>query len=240
MENIEGSFFTYAPRRHTHMKQAAELYEEKEKDLYIQTVKGRRFYMSRPEFDIEEIAHAASMQCRYTGHVRQFYSVAEHCVMVSHLCEDLSQCQRVGIEKTELENLDVFQSPIQAAFEGLLHDAHEAYVSDIASPWKVLIPDYRRMEERLEAKCRTHFGLKGKISDGVKLADWFALFIEARELLPPGVTDDWLVPSETFRAQLQPVLDSHKYAPSCWDPRYTKRMFLQRYRELYGVLQPAA
>jgi hypothetical protein len=218
------------------MQQAADLYLEKEKDLYIQTVKGRRFYMSRPEFDIEEIAHATSMQCRYTGHTRDFYSVAEHCVMVSHLCEDLADCQVVSSRE---KGLFLSQPPLHAAFEGLMHDAHEAYVSDIASPWKALIPDYRKMEERLEAKCREHFGIAGTISEGVKRADWYALFLEARELLPHGVSDDWLTPAEDFRARLQPVIDSRKYGPKCLSPSYARRQFIARFRSIQSSLKPA-
>ena len=206
------------------LQQAAELYGEKEKDLYIQTVKGRRFYMSHPQFDIEEIAHAASMQCRYTGHVRTFYSVAEHAVMVSRFCEDFAMCQVV--------RADSFQSPAQAAFEGLMHDAHEAYFSDLASPWKVLVPDYRAVEERLEHAMREQFGLAPKISEGVKLADWLALFIEARELLPHGVSDDWLVPSDTFRDTLRPIYESYRYEPNGWDWRTAKREFLKRFHAL--------
>jgi uncharacterized protein len=218
------------------MQQAAELYEEKEKDLYIQTVKGKRFYMSRPEFDIEEIAHALSMQCRYTGHVRTFYSVAEHSVMVSQMCETLKECQFWG---TDVLNGPAFRTPTEAAREGFLHDAHEAYFSDLASPWKVLVPDYRGVEHRLESAMRAHFGLPAKISEGVKLADWFALFVEARELLPPCVTDDWITPSEDFREKLQVVIDSCKYGPESWEPRYAKRKFLERWRQLeFSRLNP--
>lgn len=199
------------------MKQAADLYAEKEKHLYIQTVKGRRFYMDAPSFDIEEIAHATAMQCRYTGHTREFYSVAEHCVIVSRLVEDLAVC-RPG-----------------TPFEGLMHDAHEAYVSDIASPWKVLIPDYQKMEKGLESKLRVAYQLPEKISEGVKLADWLALFVEAGSLLLPGVTDDWITPSEDFRTILAPVIAGGVYRPVPLAPGEARKAFLDRYAELGGM-----
>lgn len=195
------------------MQQAAELYEEKEKDLYIQTFNGSRFYMARPEFDIEEMAHALSMQCRFTGHVRRFYSVAEHCVIASRLVQD---------------HPGVFKLPA-TPYEALMHDAHEAYVSDIASPWKVLIPDYRAMEHKLELAMRRHFGLPDKMSEGAKLADWVMLFAEAQTLLTPGVSDDWLVPSDDFRSIAQPLIDTYKYAPNSWTPTEAKAEFLRRY-----------
>lgn len=195
------------------MQQAADLYLEKEKDLYIQTVKGRRFYMSHPSFDIEEIAHATSMQCRYTGHTKDFYSVAEHSVMVSRLLAET-------------------QSKPELAFEGLMHDAHEAYVSDIASPWKALIPDYRKMEERLEGQMRAHYGLPVKHSEAVKLCDWLALFIEATDLLPPGVSDDWLTPTPEFRSIAEPIIASRIFRPRCLTPKQASTEFLHRFADV--------
>lgn len=199
------------------MQQAADLYLEKEKDLYIQTVKGRRFYMSHPSFDIEEIAHATSMQCRYTGHTKDFYSVAEHCVMVSRLVAET-------------------QGAPGLAFEGLMHDAHEAYVSDIASPWKALIPDYRKMEERLEGQMRAHYGLPPHISETVKLCDWIALFVEATDLLPPGVSDDWLTPTPTFRDIANPIIHSRVFRPRCLPPKRAAEEFLHRFADLQRPL----
>lgn len=196
------------------MKQAADVYAEREKDLYIQTVKGRRFYMSKPAFDIEEIAHATAMQCRYTGHVSDFYSVAEHGVLVSRLVEEVPECAG---------------NP----FEGLMHDAHEAYVSDIAAPWKVLIPDYRTMEAKLESAMRANYNLPEKISAGVKRADWLALFIEAAALLPPHSTDDWLTPTEDFRDFMNPIIASGKFKPACLPPIAAKQAFMRRFSDLF-------
>lgn len=194
------------------MQQAADLYLEKEKDLYIQTVKGRRFYMSKPSFDIQEIAHATAMQCRFTGHVREFYSVAEHSVLVSRLLAET-------------------QGMPELAFEGLMHDAHEAYVSDIASPWKALIPDYRKMEARLEAQMRMWCRLPEKHSEAVKLCDWIALFIEAEALLPPGVSDDWLTPTPDFRSIAEPIIASRMFRPRCLNPKAARIEFLFRYED---------
>jgi hypothetical protein len=154
------------------METAAEHYKRHEIALYIETVKGNRFFFENPVFDVEEIAHALSMQCRYTGHTSRFYSVAEHSVLVARI-----------MKRLDLGN----------PFEGLMHDATEAYLSDIAAPWKAMLPDYKVMEARLELPMRRHFGLPDTITDGCKRADWIALFVEARELIPSGAKD-WIAP----------------------------------------------
>lgn len=83
---------------------------------FIQTFTGRKFYFLhiRPEdICIEDIAHALSNICRYSGQCKVFYSVAEHSIKC---CEKGSDwlCQMWG----------------------LLHDASEAYIGDIPGPFK--------------------------------------------------------------------------------------------------------
>lgn len=93
-------------------------------DNWIQTYTGRKFWPLEPRAEdvrVEDIAHALSMICRFGGHCKRFYSVAEHCILVS---------QQVGIH-------------------GLLHDAAEAYLLDIPSPVKVLLPEYKLAEEEV-------------------------------------------------------------------------------------------
>ncbi len=131
---------------------------------FITTASGRQFYAlsDAPEFCIDDIASALSKVCRYGGHCSHFYSVAEHSVLVSRIMEywDLGD-----------------------PMEGLLHDATEAYLSDVVGPFKQLLPDYRLLEEELDTKMRKHFGLRGR-SEGCKRADLIALMVEGRRLLP--------------------------------------------------------
>jgi hypothetical protein len=95
----------------------------------ITTLSGKFFDILKPEeyeYDIEEIATALSNLCRYTGHVNTFYSVAEHSVLVSRIV------------------------PERLALAGLLHDASEAYLGDVSSPLKKLLPEYKRIEDRVQ------------------------------------------------------------------------------------------
>ncbi len=82
---------------------------------WMQTYKRIPFQPMEPvieQIDIEDIAHALSMICRFGGHTREFYSVAEHSVHVSMHCNP------------------------EHALAGLLHDAAEAYVGDLIRPIK--------------------------------------------------------------------------------------------------------
>jgi hypothetical protein len=144
-------------------KQADEVYKEKMTDgLFIELVNGKNFYIDRSPFDINVIASALSKLCRFNGHCVEFYSVAQHCVLVSQIMQDL-----------DLGN------PV----EGLLHDGTEAYLADIPSPWKVLLPQYKEIESKLDARLREQFKLPSKITEGCKRADIIALFVEADSLM---------------------------------------------------------
>lgn len=111
--------------------------------------------------DIEEIAHALSNICRFTGHTKQFYSVAQHSVLVS-------------------ENV-----PKEDALAGLLHDASEAYLGDMASPLKQLIPEYLRFEKEVQEILLEKFCLHTVLPASVKEADMRALMTEQRDLFDP-------------------------------------------------------
>lgn len=131
---------------------------------WIQTFTGRQFWPLAPrveDVDLRDIAHALSNICRFTGHVRRFYSVAQHCVIMT-------------------EN-----APDDIRREVLMHDAAEAYMTDIARPVKKSIPNFKEIEIRIETCIAERFGLRFPWPDAVGELDLQALATERRDLMSP-------------------------------------------------------
>ena len=133
---------------------------------WMQTYTGRQFYPLAPraeDIDPLDIAHALSFICRYGGHVTRFYSVAEHCVLMS-----------------------MAVSP-ENALAALLHDAAEAYIGDMVRPLKRNMFRYQQVDTFLEGVIRERFGLPRADDwpDEVKEADDRIVRNEKEALLVP-------------------------------------------------------
>ena len=139
---------------------------------WINTYTGRQFWPLAPrvdDIDIEDIAHALSLQCRFTGHVHEFYSVAQHCCLVA--------------EKV----------PASDRLWALLHDAPEAYLIDLAKPVKKApqLAGYRDAEDVLMNVIASRFGLPDCCPPSVEEADTRMLMTEAHSLMT--MHPQWLV-----------------------------------------------
>lgn len=155
---------------------------------WIQTYSGKVFSfdtIETNEISAVDIAHALSNQCRFSGHTKAFYSVAEHSYHCSYLV------------------------PAEYALDALLHDASEAYVADLPKPLKTLLPDYCRIEDQVMRRIADEFGIQYPFHQSIKDADVAMLFAERNQLLstpPMQWTDEDTVPANVKIQCWQPRL----------------------------------
>jgi hypothetical protein len=133
---------------------------------WLQTNSGLALYPIDPrleEIEIGDIAHSLANLCRFAGHSREFYSVAQHSVLVS------------------------YEIAPESALEGLLHDGSEYGFADLPRPIKrhPELQYYRRAEERLQQAIFKKFGCKWPMPEDVKRADNVLLITEQRDLMAP-------------------------------------------------------
>lgn len=137
----------------------------------IHTSQANTFDLLAPHksnINIDDIAHQLSNLCRFNGATTTHYSVAQHSVLVSRIV------------------------PPYLALAGLMHDAAEAYIGDLPSPLKALLPDYQDIENNILQTIFEKVGLTFPYHNEVKRADLVALATEARDLLNPvGEEKQW-------------------------------------------------
>lgn len=118
---------------------------------------------------IEDIAHALAFTPRFGGHLKEFYSVAQHSILVSNLLENTDQ-----------------------ELAALLHDASEAYLGDVPSPIKKLLPDYKVLENNLSKVLAKKFKIKYPYHPLIKEADKNLLSLEWDSFfMNVGLLDYW-------------------------------------------------
>lgn len=183
------------------------------------TVNSRQhFFPADPrieEINIEDIAHQLARITRWHGtYDVEFYSVAQHSVLVADLVmEELGKSLKFTPEEIRLYGL-----------RALLHDGHEAYTLDVASPMKRLaqMDGYREMADGIQSLIVEKFGISaGEDADGViKAADIALLHAEADQLFKPGL--EWA----------EPYPASVLITP--WMPRSAESVFLSRFYRIGG------
>jgi hypothetical protein len=182
---------------------------------HIQTVSGRRFNPLDPdpsEIEIGDIARALSNQCRFGGHARSYYSVAQHSCLVADLV-----AQR-GADAA-------------AILWALLHDASEAYLVDLPHPLKhrsALGRLYAAAEDRVQAAVCERFELPPDPPPLVKQVDRALLATERRDLA--SIAWHWpeLDGFEPLDLEIEP-----------WPPERARQEFLARYERLRAELPKA-
>ena len=144
--------------------------------LFHQYHSGRRIDLENigpDDINIGDIAHSLAMIPRFAGNTSRPYTVAEHSLMVMQMVEAMGHGPLICLQ-------------------ALLHDATEAFLGDIPSPVKVLVPEIRDFETQvLWPAVAEHFNLPIDMHESVKKADWIAFYVEASSLCFADNLNEW-------------------------------------------------
>ena len=155
-------------------------YDPATRHSYITTLSNRNIgppgVFTPDQVTMADIITPLALSVRYYGQIQKFYSVAEHSVLVSRMAE--------------------LDGDEEAMLPGLLHDAHEAYTGDTASPQKDMIgPGMRKFEAEMQTIVRLGLGLPPEDDDVWKRVRVYDIQILHRELSSLKSTmPDWYDP----------------------------------------------
>ncbi|SRR6266576_2450794 len=172
---------------------------------WIETFTGLKFDILNPKLNqitIEDIAHSTSMICRFGGHTKYFYPVAQHLYLGSFLV------------------------PEEDALWFLLHDASEAYIGDMTSPLKHLTKAgeaYRPIEKNIMRVVCQKFNLPEQQPASVHAADIAMLHAEKLQIMGkvPWHAELWGRIIKPADVKIKPM-----------SPKKAERLFLMRFAEL--------
>lgn len=184
---------------------------------WIEIIGGHRYVFGRKNrfpLTVEQLAKALSQINRYTGHTdaRLPYTVAQHSVFVSELCD---------------------MDPVWA-MGGLLHDAPEIVIGDISTPLKWHLGE----EQMAKVEREEHFAyatilealnlnlpLDGFAEKVIKHADLVALVTEKRDLLSPEVKWGYFNEIPVHPRKIVPL-----------SPPAAARRFVKRFKQVWERL----
>ena len=183
------------------------------------TYAGGEFWPLDPrpeEISMTDVAHSLALLCRFNGHCREFYSVAQHSVIVSQLVNS----PRNGLP-------------------ALLHDAAESYIGDIIIPFKNSLNQVKEIEEKIMEAVYSRFNVGNYDADEIKRADKMALFAEMRELWTNSRNKRKTIESvlrsvepEKFQEYWEESSQVLKNGIIPLSPEESEELFLKRYEEL--------
>lgn len=168
---------------------------------YITTYTGIHFTPTEPNKDdicIKDIAHALSLVCRGNGHTNRFFSVGQHCI----------NCSKEAAARGYSKKVQLI---------ALLHDASEAYMSDITRPFKRHLADYIEFENVLQSLIYEKYiveTIEAREEEQVKSIDDDMLYYEIKELMnevtlpmPPAMSSNICLRTSEFEKVEYEFLD---------------------------------
>ena len=178
-------------------------------DGWIEIYGGRKFHFSGPfagEVSVEAIAHSLSQLCRYNGHTRRFYSVAEHACLLS----DWVMRQSWATAKDGLTALH--------------HDDAEHIIGDLPRPIKATMPEFKVAERVLDKAIADTLCTEYPLPDWLHEIDARMIRDERPAVMGPSEFD-W------GTDRLVPLGVRFWHWTGRW-PWLTKQRFMRRHRRL--------
>ncbi len=178
-------------------------------DHWIALLSGGQYFYHDPHnstVTLDDLASSLSNICRFSGHLPEFYSVAQHLVNTSRIVAP------------------------EFAFDALMHDTAESFINDIPTPVKWALPELKMFEQTAEEAMAAKFGFNFPYPPEVKYADTVMLILEKnfvkKEYGP------WPQYEEIEREVLADKSLLDKVNLKGWQPCRAKREFLERFEEL--------
>jgi len=169
---------------------------------YITTYTGINFNplkFTEADLDIEDIAHSLALKVRWGGHCSTFFSVAQHSVYVARFMEF-------------------------AKMVGLIHDGSESVTGDMVTPFKAVLPDFRTLEDKIQAKVYNKFYGRQPTDEEhnhLKIYDRLLLDFEGTLFIK-----NWQDPIDTS------IITKVDPAFFPWNPQEAEKRFLEEFRKL--------
>lgn len=195
-------------------------------DFWIHTVSAKKFYPKRPDlnqYDIGDIAHATARVNRYNGHMDHAYSVGQHSVLVALQVLKMFSNDVDMWDGTTLGSPEWMEKRSILGLQALLHDATEAYIPDMPSPIKLLLPDFMEMEEKIHVSLFAQFDLPYPLPVIVHEVDKGIRGSEIKHLFT-SLKGDNVWAEDIYKIDITP-----------WPAAYTKRRFLDMFNELEAI-----
>lgn len=150
---------------------------------WIETYSGLQFDFLNPTFDsicIVDIAHHLSNTCRFSGATSQFYSVAQHSIIMANMAK-----------KHRLDDKTILQC--------LLHDAAETYMGDLSTPLKGMFPMFKAIENGILKLIFEKYHVPYPLFPICKQFDTIMLVTERLHLMP-DTKNDWGVDEQPIKS----------------------------------------
>lgn len=170
------------------------------------TYSGVQFWPLDPrieDINLEDIAHGLAHTCRWGGHSRVFYSVAQHSIVCSHYARPKHQ------------------------LIALMHDAAEAYIGDVKRPLKYAMPNLMEIEHNIWMLIAAKFDLPIEVPSEVKQIDDRALLTERNQFIHSSCFRvEWPID----RLRLEPLMPINMVP--VLPPPDAKKRFIERFNTI--------